>query len=511
MRVSLVSVYSNLPVYGLRSLSSCLKQAGHDVNLVFLPQKFTERYHENVVTDLIKIVDGSDLVGITTMSNHFDNAVQLTTRLKQETTIPVAWGGVHPTIRPLESLQHADLVCIGEGEEAIVELINKMEAGEDYTDTKGFWFKRNGEVIKNPIRPLIRDLDSIPFQDYDYDGHYVKHGDGIRPMTEELLNYHLQGDLMVAPTRGCPLACTFCVNNTLHNLYAEKKQFRGRSVDNIIEEVVTIREKLPFINHITFDDDAFFSLSAEQIEEFSQKFKNQVGLPLDIGGATPYSISREKLGSLVQGGLTGLRMGIQSAAESTKKQYLRNHSNNYVERAVSIIHEFSDKITPRYDIIINNPWETEEDLAETLLFLARVPAPFLLNMFSLTFYPATELYNKAVEDGIIKDDLNDVYRKTYNVQADGTSGRLLGESYMNNLFYLVYIFALYGHGLSERTMSVLVARKNRPIMSRLMYFFVRQKASLLLKKNLVMKTWEASTAGGSDLTNRLFHEKYAWD
>lgn len=511
MQVSLVSIFSNLPVNGLRIISSCLKQAGHDVNLIFLPQKHTERYDENVLNDLIKIVAGSDLVGITTMSNHFDNAVQLTEKVKQETAIPVVWGGVHPTIRPEESLGYADMVCVGEGEEATVEVVNKMEAGEDYTDTKGFWFKKDGEIIKNPVRPLIRDLDSLPFQDYDYEGHYVIHNNSIRPMDEELLNYHLRGDFMAAPTRGCPLACTFCVNNTLQKMYEEKKQFRGRSVDNIIEELVTIKAKLPFINHITFDDDAFFSLSVEQIQEFSQKFKSQVGFPLDIGGATPYSISREKLGSLVEGGLTGLRMGIQSAAESTKVLYLRNHSNNYVEKAVQTIDEFRDHITPRYDIIVNNPWETEEDLSETLIFLSRIPTPYLLNLFSLTFYPATDLYDKAVEDGIIKDDLNDVYRATYNVQADGTSGGLLGETYMNNLFYLVYVFALYGHDVTEKIMSMLVARKNRPIMSRVMYFFMRQKASILLKKHLFAEIWKSVVANDQNRIKHWFHDEYARD
>jgi hypothetical protein len=158
-----------------------------------------------------------------------------------------------------------------------------------------------------------------------------------------------------------------------------------------------------------------------------------------------------------------------------------------------MINEFRDKIKlPRYDIIVNNPWEKDGDLAETLMFFAKFPKPYLLNMFSLTFYPGTELYEKAVEDGIITDDLNDVYRKTYNLRAYGTSGKLLNETYFNNLFYLLYIYSLSGHSISTKILSLLIKRKSEPFKSRLAYFILRLGASLLLKKRLVQEIY-AST------------------
>tara|TARA_B100000315_G_scaffold150010_1_gene138704 strand:- start:58 stop:726 length:669 start_codon:yes stop_codon:yes gene_type:complete len=182
------------------------------------------------------------------------------------------------------------------------------------------------------------------------------------------------------------------------------------------------------------------------------------------------NVSQDKLAVLVEGGLTELRMGIQTASERTKKLYKRNYANKTVKRAINIIHEFKDTITPTYDIIVNNPWETDEDQSETLQFLTQIPGPYRLNMFALTFYPETDLYRKAVADRIVKDDLNDVYRQSYNLQADGLSGKLVGESYLTNLFYLIYVHFLYGRGMSEKTMSVMCASKTRPIMSRVLYF-----------------------------------------
>ena len=118
--------------------------------------------------------------------------------------------------------------------------------------------------------------------------------------------------------------------------------------------------------------------------------------------------------------------------------------------------EFKDKIgPPQYDIILDNPWETDERLEETLTFLTRLPSPYRLGFYSLTFYPETELYDKAKEAGIIKsgfiNDLNDVYRKQYN----GIQG-----TYLNRLFFLLN--ASMGT-MSTKTMSLLLNRKVRKL------------------------------------------------
>ena len=75
--------------------------------------------------DLIIIV--VFLVGITLMTQYYDAGVQISQRLKAKIKAPIIWGGIHPTVRPEESLNHADIVCIGEGEMALLELIQKME------------------------------------------------------------------------------------------------------------------------------------------------------------------------------------------------------------------------------------------------------------------------------------------------------------------------------------------------------------------------------------------------
>ena len=112
--------------------------------------------------------------------------------MKKELTVPVIWGGVHPTIKPLECLQHADMVCIGEGEDAMLELVTKMSRGEDYLRTKNLWFKTGDQVIQNPLSPLPRDLDVYPFPDYSMDDHHIIFNDRMVPLTDEIFQIFLK-------------------------------------------------------------------------------------------------------------------------------------------------------------------------------------------------------------------------------------------------------------------------------------------------------------------------------
>src|SRR4030067_2810348 len=132
-------------------MSAYLKQHGHKTQMIFLPDPFgddlaygVKRYEECVLDELVSLCAGSDLIGLTLMTNFFDNAVQITTRLKRVLDIPVIWGGVHPTIRPDESLEYADMVCVGDGEDALLALVRKMGNGNDYLNIDNFWRNSRG-------------------------------------------------------------------------------------------------------------------------------------------------------------------------------------------------------------------------------------------------------------------------------------------------------------------------------------------------------------------------------
>ncbi len=505
MKITFISIYSSIKSTSLRTLSAILKSKGYDVQLIFMKRRSTEKYKENEILELIELIKGTQLVGLSVMTNYFDNAVQLTKSIKESLSVPVIWGGIHATVRPEESLEYADIVSIGYADESILELADKIRNGINYTDVAGMWFNLNGKIIKNKLRPYPNNLDDIPFQDYDYKSHHILTEKGILTLTEEFMDCLLNGEYMTQPTRGCPFACTYCCNNAYIKIFPEEKpHFKKRSIDNVIVELKWVKKNLPFVRYINFNDDAFLFYTEKEIEYFAHRFKNEVDIPLSIGGTTPTSLTYNKIKLLVEGGLTGIRPGIQTESEIIKKLYKRNYSRDKTLQMVNLIHQFKTQIPlPRYDIIVNNPWEKDEDLIETLMFLAKVPVPFELNMFSLNFYPGTELYEKAKQDGLIKDDLNDVYRVSYNVKADGLSGGLINESYFNNLFYLVYVYALNGIKISEKQMKTLTDIKNNKFKAKGLYFFMKLKARYLLTKRYIKDSADKTTRYKTELIQLL--------
>jgi radical SAM superfamily enzyme YgiQ (UPF0313 family) len=466
MRVTLISPYADVHAFGIRTLSACLKrEKACDVQLMFLPRLFTGKYKDSTLNEIVALAEKADLIGISLMTNFFDNAVQISRSVKENLSVPVVWGGIHPTVRPAECLDYADVACIGEGEATLVELARNIRDGQDFRNVPGICFKDKEEIVTNKLRPLIRDLDSIPFPDYDYETHYMLSDGCIRTIDTDLLKKEIGVIYLTLPTRGCPFGCAYCCNNKLNKMYP--KPIRKRSVDNVIKELMAAKSRLPFIERIRFASDSFFVYTTEEITDFARKYKENVGLPLQITGVTA-NLSREKLSPLVDAGLDSTRMGIQTGAEHTKRLYKRYHSNQQVEKTVRLINEFNDKIRlPGYDVILDNPWETEDDSIETLMFLSRLPTPYKLFLFSLTFFPGTELYELAKKDGIVKDDLRDIYRKDY-VCCKNT--------YLNRLFFLLDEHAQRGGRISPKMMSLLTNRRLRQLkLSWLLYIILKNR------------------------------------
>jgi radical SAM superfamily enzyme YgiQ (UPF0313 family) len=485
MKILLISLSSSIYSVGLRSISACLKQEGHDVHLLFLTKEFTEQYNETALHHIVKLAEGKKLIGISLMTNFFDHAVQVTRTIKKSCNTKIIWGGVHPTVCPEECLEYADIVCRGEGEDAIVELANRMDKGDIFAhDIDNMCFKgKSGENVFNRIRPYLKSLDDLPFQDYDYKSHSILTDDGsLQQVDSVLMMKYLKGTYMTMPSRGCPFSCTYCCNNSFNKLYSQQKPLRRRTMNNVIDELIKVKAEFPTIKRVLFEDDAFLCYPRNDIEFFSRKYKKHIGLPLAVTGAAPLTVDKEKLSLLVEAGLTLLRMGIQTGSESTRKLYGRKEKNQQIKEAAKIINEFKCNITrPNYDIILDNPWETDKELIETLRLLSELPVPYKLNLFSLNFYPGTDLYRKAKNDGIINDDIEDIYRKHF---------RNIKNTYLNNLFVMLNNYAFVGICIPPHIMFFLTDQDRNFYLRRLLYctlFFLSKYVRYL---GLIRKGWQ---------------------
>jgi len=322
--ITFISPYLNIYALGIRSISSFIKSKGYNARLIFLPLIQSERsinpnyqrlYPEKVLSQIEDLSKDSKFIGISLTSNHVDSSIQLTNHLKN-LKVPILWGGLHPTVMPEESLEFADMICLGEGELAFLELLENQKQGKNLNETKNFWSKSNGKITKNPYHDLIQNLDDFPFQDYSLDEHYILDNstmsivplDAERIKTELLeiagLDYY-----MTFATRGCPYKCSYCCNNALRKLYPDQPILRRRTVDNVIDELSEVDQKFPFIKLYNISDDEFFSSKQDWIEDFSQKYKEKIGKPI-FCLANPAYINENKLKTLVDAGLYYMELGI---------------------------------------------------------------------------------------------------------------------------------------------------------------------------------------------------------
>ncbi len=480
MQVSLISPYSDISSMGIRILSSCLKKAGHKTMLIFLPDLddvfrsdgIPLRYSNKILNQVACLCEKSDFIGISLMTNYFDKGVQLSEYLKARLGVPVIWGGVHPTVKPEEALRYADMVCIGEAEETFLEIVEGKERGDDITYTKGLWVKKDGKIIKNPLRPLNEDLDALPFFDYELDEHYVLK-DGVidkmtPPLLAEFLSFNNLPETKGKPcyqtisARGCPYKCSYCCNNIYHTLYKGQRYLRHRSSQNIIEELRLMKKRYSFIEAVQFSDDTIFANSLDNIKEFCQQYKEVINLPFYCLGH-PATITEEKMHCFVDAGLRCIQVGIETGSESTKKLYLRRVSNDRIIKTAQTLNKFANRIYPPiYDFIVDNPYETDEDLSETVKLILSFPKPYELNIFSLVLFPGTELYEKAIKDGLIKDEVEEIYRKRWVDRK---------RDYFNILFSLLrkrYIPRIFLKVLCSR-MAIKLFNKRFPFVVKFIY------------------------------------------
>lgn len=436
MQVVLISPYSQISSLGLRILSSCLKQNGFETRMIFLPDvdemivgaEYSDRELSSTAAQQIAdLCADAGLVGITAMTSSFHLARQLTIGIHQAHDVPVIWGGIHPTVRPAECLEYADLVCIGEGEDTIIELARRIDMGETYHDVKNLAYRDgDGKLVQNPLYPLVPDLDELPLPDHDFSTHYVLHEGNVVPCTRTLMEYYLSdiaswtrsAQYGILTTRGCPYKCSFCVNNTMVDIYDKWSKLRMRSPENVVAEINDARARMPAIGAVVIRDDTFLANPPSYMRKFAKLYKEEVGLPFQAY-TTARTVDQKKLDLLVDAGLTRVIMGVQSGSERVQKIYKRDWATNeQIIDAAHVINRYKEQIPkPMYDVIVDSPYETEDDRLETLQLIHELPQPYKLSLFSLTFYPGTEIHDRAEADGFIGNQETAVYEHNFQIIA----------------------------------------------------------------------------------------------
>jgi len=418
MKILLLSPENTLVCFGLRQVSAALKLDGHDVRALFMPREFND---EEPVSELNRI--GAfiqqiqpELIGISLMSSHMNRVKRLMTLIRNVSRAPVLWGGVHPTLAPEECIVYADYVCVGEGEFASRELAAALSNGGDATGIPGIWAKSAGAFIRNPARSRHPNLDELPYADFDMTTHWlVRHGE-IAPMTEALMRHYIPALMdthYVLSSRGCPHNCTYCCNSALRNA-ATGPYLRRRSVSHFIGEMVELRNRFEHLKGFVIMDDSFLYGDRKWFEEFADSYARQIGLPF-LCWANPTAIREDLLQLLIKAGCIGIHVGLQSGSPRISEGiYNRGVPVSTFTNAMRLLAKHKrDIVDRRVDVITDNPYENEEDVAATIELLSRLEKPFWVGIVSLMFYPATELTKRAAEDNMLADGGAHIYFREF--------------------------------------------------------------------------------------------------
>ena len=246
---------------GVMSLSAVLKGRCHATN-VFIN-------NDAVAKTLKEIIEyDPQIVAFSTTTHSQKKDLELAQLLKNtKKDVYIIMGGAHPTFYPqvIEENEQLDSICVGEGEFALLELVENYGNRSKYRSIKNLWVREGRKVYKNEVRDLIKDLDELPL--FDYRLYFSKFSSLAESPTK-----------MFMASKGCPFPCSYCFNKKYMAIYKGKGPYvRYKSPDRVIEEIQAVKSEFP-LKWVKFDDDTF-GMNRSWVSEFVKKYKEKIGLP----------------------------------------------------------------------------------------------------------------------------------------------------------------------------------------------------------------------------------------
>ena len=386
MRIALIGpkwnqLVNSYPPLGLAYLAAVLERAGHSVRVF----DFGLSPHSELAEDVARVAEfAPELIGLTAMTNTWYSAVALADALKAALHCPIVIGGPHATVFPERVAQEpaVDYVVVGEGEETLLELVGVLERS-DFSPTaealgavRGLCFMRGGALVKTAERPLIRDLDALPFPArhlFDLWAYPLYTPDNQRMLT-------------VLSSRGCPYNCSYCFKGIVGRTY------RQRSPENIIAELRALIDSYGVRNFYFIDD--LFTLDAKRLTAFCEAV---IAQHLDIRWQCLARVDRvtaELLQLMYRAGCRQVHYGIESADQAILDRIGKRITPDMVRQVVGWTR--AAHIRSKGYFMLGLPGDSEQTMAKTIDFAAELDLDEA--MFSLTTpFPGTRLWDELVE------------------------------------------------------------------------------------------------------------------
>lgn len=393
--MKIVFVYPAFESLGIEYLSAVLRTAGHETKLIYDPSLFNDTIRSYPFFSRLfspnaaciaeeALSHEAGLIAFSVVTDTYSWASSVADIIKEKSDTPVVFGGIHPSSMPRDILLNpsVDFVVTGEGEEAMLELADALSQQRDFRKIPNLCGKIKNDIFINPVRPLINNLDSLPFPDKEiYRG----------------IPTPFHGKYTIITSRGCPHSCSYCSSSFMTGLYHAKGRWRRRrSPENVIEELLQAKKQHKPGCILFFDEE--FSIEGNWLSDFLPVYKEKIGLPF-FCFANPKYLNKKIISLLDDAGCAEIEIGIQTTNEKLNREILNRHiSLDNITNSINLLRE--TKILTRADFMFGLPHQTQKDMLDSAIFLNQNRVDIFPTPCWLRYYPKTEICRTAVDQGI---------------------------------------------------------------------------------------------------------------
>ena len=390
----------------------------------------------------------SNLVGITSTTRLYNSALEIARIAKEvHPECLTVLGGSHATFwdeNALNECPQLDMIVRKEGENTFLELVQRIEAGASIYDLLGTTVRKDGKIIRNPDRPYIEDLDSLPFP--------ARH---LWPL-EDLRK--IEDVFYLTTTRGCIYWCEFCAAVRMFG-----RRYRMRSIKNVVDEIEYLH-KTYCATQFTFCDDAF-TVDKARTEELCKEIKKR-GLDIKWNCGTRVDmVTKELLITMKDSGCVSVWFGVESGSQHVLDEMQKGISTEQTIKTIGWVRELGLKPVP--NVLLGFPGETKESALRTIKFTQKISPDDVAYYNIATPLPGTPLFDRVKEKGwLISTDFDKYDCKTPVFETPMLTTKDLEKLYAKAFrsFYLRPTFIIrmflksgrYGFTVSRIALSCLI-------------------------------------------------------
>ncbi|KYK21978.1 hypothetical protein AYK24_02955 [Thermoplasmatales archaeon SG8-52-4] len=444
--------YGIAPPLGLLYIGKILEENDIRVNILDFS---AELYNQQ---KLKRALNSVDIVGISLVSESTNKSKEMIDLIKEkDSEIPVIVGGSHCSLFPKKALNEtgADISVQGDGEAVILDLLNVLNGKGEFSKIPGIYYRVDKNIRHGKSAELIKNLDTISFparylvKNYTYGYAYypkVKKGEFTTVLT----------------SRGCPFNCSFC-----SRVAACMYTYRIRSPKNILDELIEIQNQ--GYKRVAFMDDSLVSNKNIANKIFDLIIKEKLDLIFYVLASRADSADKELYLKMKKAGVISMKFGLESGNQDVLDFYNKRTTLDKMKNAVDLSHETG--FFTHGTFIFGAPFETKKHIKKTIDFAKSLPLD-LVSFLSLRYMVGSNLWFKAVDEGIISED-------DYFVLADSNKNLALFskkeiDKYCRNALRVFYLRPKYWIRLLKKSFEIDDFSILKSFISNYFYQFKKQ-------------------------------------